>query len=89
LWRFNFNDDNIEEARKISKQIVIIQPNYPQSYIAALASLDKKNKMSETYIKKIFEKMPNFSPAMIKNFHSWIRPDQAEKLRSALEKFNI
>ena len=89
MWRFNFNDDNIEEARKISKEIVRIQPEYPQSYIAALASLDKKNKISDAYKKKIFEKMPNFSPAMIKNFHSWIRPDQAEKLRSALEKFNI
>ena len=33
MWRFNFNDDNMEEARKISKEIVRIQPDYPQSYI--------------------------------------------------------
>ena len=89
LWRFNFNDDNIEEARKISKEIVGLQPDYPQSYIAILASLDKKTKASDAYVKKIFEKIPNFSSGMIKNFHSWIRNDQSEKLCSALERFNI
>ena len=89
MWRFNFNDDNIEEARKISKEIVKLQPEYPQSYIALLASIDKKNKISDAYVKKIYEKIPNFSSGMIKNFHSWIRPDQSEKLSSALAKFNI
>ena len=89
LWRFNFHDDNLEEARKISKDIVRLQPDYPQSYIAILASLDKKTKASDAYVKKIFEKIPNFSSGMIKNFHSWIRTDQSEKLCSALERFNI
>jgi tetratricopeptide (TPR) repeat protein len=89
LWRFNFNDDNMKEARKISSEIMKIQPDYPQSYIAFLASLEKKTKMSEGYVKKIYEKIPNFSSGMIKNFHSWIRPDQSLKLISALKKFDL
>ena len=89
LWRFNFNDDNMKEARKISSEIIKIQPDYPQSYIAFLASLEKKTKLSEGYVKKLYEKIPNFSSGMIKNFHSWIRPDQSLKLISALKKFDL
>ena len=89
LWRFNFNDDNHDEAKRISKEIVSLQPDYPQSYIASLASLDKRSKVSDQYVKKLFEKIPNFSSGMIKNFHSWIRPDQSEKLSIALKRFDI
>ena len=89
LWRFNFNDDNHDEAKRISKEIVSLQPDYPQSYIAFLASLDKRSKASDQYVKKLFEKIPNFSSGMIKNFHSWIRPDQSEKLSIALKRFDI
>ena len=34
---------------------------------------------------KLYELIPNFSPNMIKNFHSWIRDDQAQKIILALK----
>ena len=89
LWRFNFIDDNKNEAKKISKQLVQLQPTYPQTYIASLASLEKKSRISEIYKKQLLDLIPNFSSGMIKNFHSWIKPDQAEIIAFELRKFEI
>ena len=41
LWRFNFIDENTKEAQKFSEKLVRLQPEYPQSYIAFLASHQK------------------------------------------------
>ena len=85
----NIDSLEVNGNKRISKEIVSLQPDYPQSYIASLASLDKRSKVSDQYVKKLFEKIPNFSSGMIKNFHSWIRPDQSEKLSIALKRFDI
>ena len=66
-----------------------MQPTYPQTYIAALASLDKVGKTSENYKKLLYDLIPNFSSGMIKNFHSWIKPDQAEVIALELRKFDV
>ena len=84
LWRFNFLDENLNEAHKFSEKLVRLQPEYPQSYIAFLAS-NKKNNASRSIKSKLNSLVPNFTPSMIKNFHSWIRDDQAEKIINALK----
>ena len=84
LWRFNFLDENLNEAHKFSEKLVRLQPEYPQSYIAFLAS-NKKNNASRSIKSKLNSLVPNFTPSMIKNFHSWIREDQAEKIINALK----
>ena len=84
LWRFNFLDENLNEAHKFSEKLVRLQPEYPQSYIALLAS-NKKNNASRSIKSKLNSLVPNFTPSMIKNFHSWIREDQAEKIINALK----
>ena len=87
LWRFNFLDDNLDEAKKFSKKLINLQPEYPQTYIANLALEDNKNK-GIALKRKLLELQPNFTPAMIKNFHTWIRDDQATKIINVL-KFHL
>ena len=89
LWRFNFIDGKRDEAKKISKQLIQLQPTYPQTYIAALASLEKVSKTSDNYKEKLYTLIPNFSSGMIKNFHSWIKVNQADLIATELRKFNI
>ena len=84
LWRFNFLDENIAEAKKFSDQLIKLQPEYPQSYIAYLAS-NKKTSGTKVFKSKLSQLIPNFTPSMIKNFHSWIRDDQANKIIDALK----
>ena len=33
LWRFNFLDNNLDEAKRYSKKLINLQPEYPQTYI--------------------------------------------------------
>ncbi len=87
LWRFNFLDDNLDEAKKFSKKLINLQPEYPQTYIANLALEDNKIK-GIALKRKLLELQPNFTPAMIKNFHTWIRDDQATKIINVL-KFHL
>ncbi len=84
LWRFNFLDDNLDKAIEYSKKLIHLQPEYPQTYIACLA-VEKNKKKSITFRKKLLELKPNFTPAMIKNFHTWIRDDQSDKIINALK----
>ncbi len=84
LWRFNFFDDNIEEAQKFSKKLLNLQPEYPQTYIACLAVETSKKKAS-SFRRKLLELQSNFTPAMIKNFHTWIKEDQSSKLINSLK----
>ena len=88
LWRFNFLDNNQNEFRKYSEQLLRLQPEYPQSYIAYLASHQKGNSVRGAKT-KLNQLLPNFSPSMIKSFHSWIREDQADKIIDALRKHLI
>ena len=87
LWRFNFLDDNFDEAKKFSKKLINLQPEYPQTYIANLA-LEENKKKGIPLKKKLMELQPNFTQAMIKNFHTWIRDDQAKKIIDVL-KFHL
>ena len=89
LWRFNFIDQKYDEALKIAKNLTVLQPDYPQTYIAILVSTVKPSKNVERYKKKLYELIPNFSSGMIKNFHSWIKIDQAEAISKELKKFEI
>lgn len=88
LWRFNFLDNNQSEFRKYSEQLLRLQPEYPQSYIAYLASYQKGNSVRVAKT-KLNQLLPNFAPSMIKSFHSWIREDQADKIIGALRKHLI
>ena len=85
LWRFSFLDDQLNESQKFAEKLVRLQPEYPQSYIASLAS-NKKGTSTRSMKSKLLQLVPNFTPAMIKNFHSWIRDDQALKITEALKK---
>ena len=85
LWRFSFLDENGDKAKKYSEKLVKLQPEYPQSYIAYLATFEKGNNIKSTKA-KLMELLPNFSPGMIRNFHSWIREDQADKIIEGLRK---
>ena len=85
LWRFNFLDDNLNEAQNFAEKLLRLQPEYPQSYIAYIAS-NKKNTNMKSIRSKLMSLVPNFTPQMIKNFHSWIREDQAEKIVVAIKK---
>ena len=87
LWRFNFLDNNLDEAKHFSKKLINLQPEYPQTYIANLA-LEENKKKGISLKKKLLELQPNFTPAMIKNFHTWIRDDQAKKIIDVL-KFHL
>tara|TARA_Y100001947_G_scaffold88351_1_gene75097 strand:+ start:997 stop:2013 length:1017 start_codon:yes stop_codon:yes gene_type:complete len=87
LWRFNFLDNNLDEAKKYSKKLINLQPEYPQTYIASLA-LEENKKKGIPLKRKLMELQPNFTPAMIKNFHTWIRDDQAAKIIDVL-KFHL
>ena len=87
LWRFNFLDNNLDEAKKYSNKLINLQPEYPQTYIASLA-LEENKKKGIPLKRKLMELLPNFTPAMIKNFHSWIREDQATKIIDVL-KFHL
>ena len=85
LWRFNFLDDETKESQKFAEKLIRLQPEYPQSYIAYLASYP--NSASVRSMKnKLTQLLPNFSPSMIKSFHSWARNDQADKMISCLRK---
>ena len=84
LWRFNFLDNNLDEAKKYSKKLINLQPEYPQTYIASLA-LEENKKKGVPFKKKLIELQPNFTPAMIRNFHTWIREDQANKIIDVLK----
>ena len=85
LWRFNFIDENIKDAQKYSEKLIRLQPEYPQSYIAYLATNPKRGSI-RSMKSKLNQLLPNFSPSMIKSFHSWIRDDQAEKIIASLRK---
>ena len=84
LWRFNFIDDNNKNAQMYSEKLVRLQPEYPQSYIAYLATHQKGGSV-RSMKSKLHQLLPNFSPSMIKSFHSWIRDDQAEKIIDSLK----
>ena len=88
LWRFNFIDGKIKDAQKYSEKLIRLQPEYPQSYIAYLASHEKGTSI-RSMKSKLNQLLPNFSPPMIKNFHSWIRDDQAERIIQSLKKHLI
>ena len=85
LWRFNFMDEKIKEAQKYSEQLVRLQPEYPQSYIAYLASHQKSGSL-RSIKSKLTQLLANFSPTMIKSFHSWLREDQADIIITSLKK---
>ena len=84
LWRFNFLDNNVKEAKEYADKLLKIQPEYPQSYIAYLAT-NKKSQSTRSLRSKLLQLTPNFTPIMIKNFHSWIRPDQADRIIEGLK----
>ena len=84
LWRFSFLDDEHEKAKNYAEKLVKLQPEYPQSYIGYLAS-NKKGTNTKHMKAKLIELVPNFAPAMIRNFHSWIRDDQANKIIERLK----
>ena len=84
LWRFSFLDDEDEKAKNYAEKLVKLQPEYPQSYIGYLAS-NKKGTNTKHMKAKLIELVPNFAPAMIRNFHSWIRDDQANKIIERLK----
>ena len=85
LWRFCFLDDNLIDAKKYAEKLIRLQPEYPQSYIAYLSS-HQKGVSIRAMKNKLNQLLPNFVPPMIKNFHSWIREDQANKIISSLRK---
>ena len=85
LWRFSFLDEDSSNAKKYAEKLVKLQPEYPQSYIGYLATFEKGNNIKSMKV-KLMELLPNFSPAMIKNFHSWIREDQADKIIESLRR---
>ena len=85
LWRFSFLDDDQSNAKKYAEKLVKLQPEYPQSYIGYLSTFQKGNNIKSMKA-KLMELLPNFSPAMIRNFHSWIREDQADKIIESLRK---
>ena len=85
LWRFSFLDEDSNNAKKYAEKLVKLQPEYPQSYIGYLATFEKGNNI-KSMKSKLLELLPNFSPAMIRNFHSWIREDQADKIIKSLRK---
>ena len=88
LWRFNFIDEKMKDAQKFSEKLIRLQPEYPQSYIAYLASHEKGASI-RSMKSKLNQLLPNFSPPMIKNFHSWIRDDQADRIIQSLKKHLI
>ena len=85
LWRFNFLDENIKESQKYSRKLIQLKSEYPQSYIAYLASCNNKDSSIQIKKKKLTELIPNFAPGMVKNFHSWLTPDQAKKVSDSLK----
>ena len=85
LWRFNFLDEKIKESQKYSRKLLQLKDEYPQSYIAYLASCSKKDSSIQTKKNKLIELVPNFAPGMVKNFHSWLTSDQAEKVIDSLK----
>ena len=78
----------MKDAQKYSEKLIRLQPEYPQSYIAYLAS-HEKGALIRSMKSKLNQLLPNFSPPMIKNFHSWIRDDQADKIIQSLKKHLI
>ena len=59
LWRFNFIDEKMKDAQKFSGKLIRLKPEYPQSYIAYLAShekgIDKVNeKQTQPIVTKFF-----------------------------------
>ncbi|MAR77554.1 MAG: hypothetical protein CMD43_01265 [Gammaproteobacteria bacterium] len=85
LWRFNFLDENLKESQKYSKKLIQLKSDYPQSYIAYLATFNRKDSLTKTYKKKLEELVPNIAPGMIKNFHAWLTPNQAKKIENSLK----
>ena len=75
----------MKDAQKYSEKLIRLQPEYPQSYIAYLASYEKGTSI-RSIKSKLNQLLPNFSPPMIKNFHSWMRDDQANKIINSLKK---
>ena len=71
--------------KKYAEKLVKLQPEYAQSYIGYLATFEK-GKDIKSMKAKLMQLLPNFSPAMIRNFHSWIREDQADKIINSLRK---
>ena len=84
FWRFNFLDEQFKESKNYSKKLIQLKPDYPQSYIAYLASFSKQDSQSKAQKKKLMELVPNFAPGMVKNFHSWLTPNQAKKVEDSL-----
>ena len=78
---------SLDEAKKYSKKLINLQPEYPQTYIACLV-VEENKKKGIPLKRKLMELQPNFTPAMIKNFHTWIRDDQASKIIDVL-KFHL
>ena len=68
LWRFNFLDNNLDEAKKYSKKLINLQPEYPQTYIASLA-LEENKKKGIPLKRKLMELQPNFTPATVSYTH--------------------
>ena len=79
FWRFNYLDGNIEKSQEYIKKLIQAEPQYPQSYIADLITSGSLKKKANKSKKKLQELLPNFSSGMIKNFHSWVTNEQANK----------
>ena len=79
LWQFNYLDGNLKKASELVKKLKEAEPNYPQAYLADLITAGSLKKKASKSKKKLHELVPNFSPGMIKNFHSWITDEQADR----------
>ena len=55
-------------------------------YIFCIFATFENGKNIKSMKSKLLELLPNFSPAMIRNFHSWIKDDQADKIIEGLRK---
>ena len=85
FWRFNYLDGNLKQASDFVKSLKETEPNYPQTYLADLITTGSQKKKASKSKKKLQELVPNFSSGMIKNFHSWITDEQAEKFKEDLK----
>ena len=79
FWRFNYLDGDLKKASEFVKILKEIEPNYPQTYLADLITTGAQKKKALKSKKKLHDLVTNFSPGMIKNFHSWITDEQSDK----------
>ena len=79
FWRFNYLDGNIKKASELVKKLKESEPNYPQTYLADLITSGSLKKKASKSKKRLLELVPNFSPGMIKNFHSWVTDEQVNR----------